>query len=138
MPRYSLSACLLATVLVSAPLALAQPADQGLVVCGGQKTTIGEKKKGEISFHDKKKTIEKDLRAAGYNQRKYAELHWSDLAWMLKGMPEKYVAFYDRGIKEQGPNLVFGELGARNKVAEVAKFCAVAKPMKVCEDFTAC
>ncbi|MGE0151968.1 MAG: hypothetical protein AB7R90_05070 [Reyranellaceae bacterium] len=131
---------LLASLLCGAPTpAPAQPASEGLVVCGGQKTTPGDKKNGVMVTYDKRtKTIEKELRAAGYGQIFAAMSHWSDVYPSLKVYADKYAAFYDRNIASHGPNLAFGELGQRNKLAEVAKFCTLVKPMKVCEDFTAC
>ncbi len=139
MPRSRLAACVLAAALVSAFSALAQPASEGLVVCGGHKTAMGDKKKGVMVTYDKRtKTIEKELRAAGYGQTLAPMAHWSDISPSLKVYADKYAAFYDRNIADRGPNLAFGDLGQRNKLGDVAKFCTVVKPMKVCEDFTAC
>lgn len=115
-----------------------QPAGEGLVVCGGHKAAAGERKNGVMVIYDKRKTIEKDLRGAGYGQILAAMSHWSDISPALKIHSNKYAAFYDRNIASHGPDLAFGDLGQRNRIGEVAKFCVVAKPMKVCEDFTAC
>lgn len=124
----------------TAPDALAQAADsEGLVVCGGHKTAKGEKKKGVIATYDKRpNTIAKALQTAGYQQVQAPMGHWSDAFATLKIYPDKYAAFYDRNVKSHGPDLAFGDLGQRNKMGEVAKFCTLIKPLKVCEDFTAC
>ncbi len=126
--------------ITSPTITLAQAGDgEGLVVCGGHKTAPGEKKKGVMATYDKRtNTIAKALQAAGYQQVQAPMGHWSDAFAVLKIYPDKYAAFYDRNVTRHGPDLAFGDLGQRNKMGEVAKFCTLVQPLKVCEDFTAC